>query len=245
VPATPAAWGFTTGMAPAAAAARLASAYPGCRTEQTVYRRSPDSSATIVASLAINPGLAHHDLASPDFCQESPAGGGVTDTVELRFVHPAVDPGQPLYRIEVKRVFPDALFAPDKRVVHAFDPLRASLLRDYGKPRDERREKTASASANFASSLGVGRAVPREDQVVRYLWASQGKLPPQEFENSTCDCGGPYVKAEIETTRSPGTVPRGRPYALTVRLVIEDPELRKRQDAWNAQWLQPKAEGRP
>ena len=74
---------------------------------------------------------------------------------------------------------------------------------------------------------------------MRYLWGLQGRLPAREFENSTCaDCGGVYVKAEIEMTRSPETVPKGKPFALSLRLVAEDPALRKRQEAWNAQWLE-------
>jgi hypothetical protein len=180
-PRQPAVWGFAPGISPAAAAAKLAAEYANCRTEQTTYRRAAGLPPGLIASLAINPGLAHHDLASPDFCQDSPAGAGITDTVELRFAHPEVDPGQALYRIEVKRVYPDAVFAADKRVAHSFERLRASLLREYGKARDERREKTASASANLAASLGVGRAVRREDFVARHLWAMQVDWF-QEFE---------------------------------------------------------------
>jgi len=50
------------------------------------------------------------------------------------------------------------------------------------------------------------------------------------------------VKAEIEMTRSPETAPKGRPYALSLRLVAEDPALRKRQEEWNAQWLERRAQ---
>jgi hypothetical protein len=224
--------GIRAGASPESAAARLAAEYAACRAERTVYRRAADSPPNLVASLAINPGLAHNDLASPDFCQASPAGAGITDSVELRFAHPAVDPGQALYRVEVKRVYPDALFASDKRIAQSFEQLRASLLRQYGKARDERREKVASASANLAASLGAARAVRREDFLVRYLWGAQGRLPAREYEDSTCsDCGGVYVKAEIEMTRSPETSPKGRPYALSLRLVAEDPALRKRQES--------------
>jgi hypothetical protein len=123
---------------------------------------------------------------------------------------------------------------------NSFDELRAELLRTYGRPIDERRERVASSAANLAASLGIGDDVAREDYLVRYLWAAKGRLAKTEHEDAACDCGGPYVKAIIEISRSPSTVPRNKYYVLSVILRVEDPDLRIRQDAWNAQWQQRK-----
>jgi hypothetical protein len=190
-----------------------------------------------MSGYAINPGLAHDDLASPGLCQDGPGGAGTTDSVDLRFAHPEVDAREPLYFMELTRLFPDAVYADDKRITHTFESLRAALFRRYGKPSDQHRAEVASSSANLATSLGIGRKVRREDYVVRYLWSAKGRLPPEEHQDATCDCGGPYVKAEIEISRSPETLPRNRYYVLSVRLLVEDPLIRGRQDGWNAQWL--------
>jgi len=44
------------------------------------------------------------------------------------------------------------------------------------------------------------------------------------------------VKAVIEISRSPSTIPKNKFYVLSVALFVEDTELRARQNAWNAQW---------
>jgi hypothetical protein len=63
-----------------------------------------------------------------------------------------------------------------------------------------------------------------------------GHLPDVENQDATCDCGGRYVKAVIEISRSPSTIPKNKFYVLSVALFVDDPELRARQDVWNAQW---------
>ena len=45
------------------------------------------------------------------------------------------------------------------------------------------------------------------------------------------------MKAIIEISRSPVTIPKNKFYVLSVTILVEDTELRARQDAWNAQWL--------
>jgi hypothetical protein len=233
-------FGLSLGVTPQAVMATLNGQYKGCNLVRSIYHGTPGETEQVTAALAINPGLAFKDLGAPETCTYSPAGEGITDGIDATFAHPQVETRQPLYSIVGHRLYPDAVFAQPAKVRNSFDELRAELFRLYGKPIDERREPVASSGANLAASLGVGKNVPREDYLVRYLWAAKGRLSAVEQEDATCDCGGPYVKAIIEISRSPITVPRNKFYVLSVTLRAEDPELRKRQETWNAQWQQRK-----
>ncbi len=137
-------------------------------------------------------------------------------------------------------MFPDVVYLATPRLRNSFDEPRAELFRTYGRPIDERRERVPSAAADLAKNLGIDRNVKREDFLVRYLWALKGRLSDVEQEDATCDCGGRYVKAIIEISRSPSTIPKNKVHVLSVTLFVKDPELRARQDAWNAQWQTPK-----
>jgi len=138
----------------------------------------------------------------------------------------------------VLRDYPDIVYAQPPRLQSTFAEVRSMLFRTYGKPIEERRERVASAAANRIQSLGLAGNVKREDYVVRYLWAAEGRLPDVEREDTPCDCKVRYVKAVIELSRSPSTIPANTFYVLSVMLRIEDPDLRARQDGWNAQWQQ-------
>lgn len=193
-----------------------------------------------IAALAINPGLASHDPGTLSLCTHSPAGQDLTDAIDVRFAHPEVDRNQPVYSLEALRVYPDAVYAQPPRFRMSFDELSRELVRTYGKPIDERRERIASYAANQMKSLGIDKNVKREDYVVRYLWAKAGRLTDAGYEDAACECTGRYVKAVIEISRSPSTIPRNTFYVLSVKLLVEDPDLRGRQDAWNARHQQPK-----
>lgn len=234
------AFGVELGATPKAVTASLGNQYGTCSLVRTLYHERPGESVEHTAELAINPGLTFNDIGAPDVCPYSPAGNGMTDSVEARFVHPEIDRDEPLYSVEAKRVYPDVVYAKPARLRNSFDELRAELIRTYGRPIDQRRERVASSAANLAASLGIGGDVKREDYLVRYLWAAKGRLAKEEYEDSTCDCGGPYVKAIIEISRSPSTIPKNKYYVLSVTLLVEDAGLRARQDAWNAQWQQQK-----
>ena len=230
------AFGVELGATPQSVASVLAERYRVCSVAQSVYHELPGESVQRIAGLDINPGLTFNDIGAPDICAYSPAGDGVTDSIETRFAHPAVDRNQSLYSIEATRVHPDVVYAPLPRLRNSFEQLRAELFRTYGRPIDEKRERVASSAANLAASLGIGQNVKREDYLVRYLWAAKGRLPTVENQDATCDCVGRYVKAVIEISRSPHTIPKNTFYVLRVVLFVEDPELRARQDDWNAQW---------
>ena len=234
-PKEAAAFGVQLGASPNAAASILANRYPPCGAIESAYRELPAERTQYIAGLDINPGLTFNDLGAPDVCSYSPAGDGVTDSIEARFVHPDVERDQPLYQITATRVWPDVIYAPMPKLRNSFDEIRSELFRMYGKPIDERRESVASAAANLASSLGIGRNVKREDYRVRYLWATTGRLAAVEHEGTACDCGPRYVKAVIEISRSPSTMPKNRYYVSTMTLLVEDNGLRSRQEAWNAQ----------
>jgi hypothetical protein len=233
------AFGVELGATPQSVASVLAERYRVCSVAQSVYHELPGESVQHIAGLDINPGLTFNDIGAPDVCAYSPAGDGVTDSIETRFAHPAVDRNQSLYSIEATRVYPDVVYAPLPRLRNSFEQLRAELFRTYGRPIDEKRERVASSAANLAASLGIGQNVKREDYLVRYLWAATGRLADTEYEDASCDCGGRWVKAIIEISRSPSTIPKNTFYVLSVKVVVEDPALRNRQAAWNAQWQAP------
>ena len=234
------AFGVELGASPQAVAGSLGERYRPCSAVKSIYHELPGEHVQHIAELDINPGLTFNDIGAPDVCSYSPAGDGITDSIETRFAHPDIDRNQPAFSIEAKRVWPDVVYAPVPKLRNSFDDVRAELFRIYGRPIDERRERIASSAANLAASLGIGQNVKRDDYLVRYLWATKGRLPAVENQDATCDCGGPYVKAVIEISRSPSTIPKNKFYVLSVALFVEDPDLRARQDVWNAQWLRPK-----
>jgi hypothetical protein len=238
-PKETAAFGVALDATPDTVQGFLAKRYAPCNIARSSYRNHPGGTAPQIADLAINAGLAAHDPGSLTPCTYSPAGDGMVDSVEARFTHPDVAPNQPLYRLQALRAYPDVVHATPPRVRVSFDDLRKQLFRTYGKPIDERRERIVSYAANAAASLGVAKKVAREDWLVRYLWSTKGRLADADSEAPACDCADPYVVAVIETSRSPATKPPNRLYALSVRLLVENPALRRRQDAWNAQWQKP------
>jgi len=230
------AFGIDLGMTPQTVASTLAERYQVCNVVKSIYHASEGDTAEHIAALEINPGLTFNDIGAPDVCSYSPAGDGITDSIEARFLHPAIERDQAVYSIEAKRVYPDVVYSPLPRLRNSFDELRSELFKTYGRPIDERRERVASSAANLAASLGIGQNVKREDFLVRYLWAQKGRLTEVENEDTSCVCTGRYVKAVIEISRSPSTIPKNKFYVLSVALFVEDTELRARQNAWNAQW---------
>ena len=222
--------------------------YRPCNPVRSIYHERPGDSGQITAGLSVNPGLMYNDIGAQDVCSFSPAGDGITDAIEAKFVHLDIDANQPMYSLEVQRLYPDVVYGHPARLRNTFEALRVQLMRMYGRPIDERREKVASSAASLAASLGIGKDVKREDYLVRYLWAAKGgRLVDEEEEESTCQCDGPYVKAVIEISRSPSTIPKNTFYVLSVKISAEDQSLRARQDKWNAQWLSgaPSPSGQP
>jgi uncharacterized protein YfaQ (DUF2300 family) len=71
---------------------------------------------------------------------------------------------------------------------------------------------------------------------VRYLWADNGRLAEVDQENVPCNCRGRYVKAALEISRAPTTIPRNTFYVVSITIMADDPDLRRQQEAWNAQW---------
>lgn len=233
-PRETAAFGVALGATPDSVKSFLAERYAPCHVSRSVYRHHASGTAPPTAEFAINAGLAAHDPASLTPCTYSPAGEGMMDSVEARFTHPDVDRKQPLYWLQTFRAYPDVVHATPPRIRISFDEVRRELVRRYGKPSDERRERIVSYAASTETSLGVVKKVKREDYLVRYLWSANGRLGP-DSEAAACDCVDRYVEALIEISRSPATTPPNKLYALSVRLLVEDPALRRRQDAWNAQ----------
>jgi hypothetical protein len=239
-PKETAAFGIALGATPDSVRKFFDSSYQSCNIAEFVYQNAPVENVRQTHTLAINPGLAAHDPASLSVCAYSPAGDDLTDALDARFVHPEVDRDQPLYFLEAFRLYPDVVHAEPPRLQTSFDEVRAKLFRTYGKPIDERRERITSSAANMIKSLGIGKKVEREDYLVRYLWATEGRLADVEREGVGCDCAGRYVKAVIEISRSPSTRPRNKFYPLSLKLIVEDSDLRGRQADWDAQWQKQK-----
>jgi hypothetical protein len=84
--------------------------------------------------------LTAQDIAPQDLCAYSPAGDGVTDAMDARFLHPTIAPEQRVYFLEVQRSYPDVVYAPRPVLPNSFDGIRAELVRLYG------RQSTRSAS---------------------------------------------------------------------------------------------------
>ena len=234
-PKRTAAFGLALDAPPDTVKRFLAERYAPCNIGRSVYRNHPGDSAPPTAELAINGGLAAHDPASLIPCTYSPAGDGMVDSVEARFMHPDVDRKQPLYWLQVYRAYPDVVHAVPPRIRTSFDDVRSELFRTYGKPSDERTERVVSYAASTETSLGVVKKVKREDYLVRYLWSAKGRLTGTDPEAAACDCADRYVEAVIEISQSPATKPPNKRYVLSLRLLVEDPAWRRRQDAWNAQ----------
>jgi len=232
-------FGFDLRSTPAIAMTAFERDYKPCNPVRAVYHERQGDSGQITAALSVNPGLMYNDIGAPDLCSFSPAGDGITDGIELRFAHPDIDKNQPLYSIEAQRLYPDVVYARPALLRNTFETLRTELFKTYGRPIDERRERITSSAANLAASLGIGKDVKREDYLVRYLWAAKGRLVDEEFEGATCRCDGSYVKAIIEISRSPSTIPKKTFYVLSITISAEDQSLRARQDVWNAQWQAP------
>jgi hypothetical protein len=234
-PKQTAAFGIALESTPQSVAALLAATYKPCGPVRSVYRHNPGAGGPAIAALGINPGLTAGDPVFQQPCSYSPAGDDLIDAIDARFAHPDVDGKQGLYWLEAYRGYPDAVHARPPRLRMSFDELRSELFRTYGKPIDERRERYTSAAANLATSLGIDKNVKREDYRVRYLWAADGRLADAAHDDSPCECTGPYVRAVIEISRSPSTLPKNKFYVLSVTLLVEDPELRRRQATWDAQ----------
>ena len=234
-PKETAAFGLALDATPDTVKGYLAKRYARCNVARSSYRTHSSGTAPQIAELAINAGLAAHDPGSLTPCTYSPAGDGMMDSIEARFTHPDVDPKQPLYWLQAFRSYPDVVHATPPRVRTSFDDVRNELFRTYGRPSDERRERIVSYAASTERSLGVVKKVRREDYLVRYLWSVKGRLINADPEDAACDCADRYVEAVIEISRSPATNPPNKLYALSLRLLVEDPALRRRQDVWNAQ----------
>jgi hypothetical protein len=235
-PRQTAAFGIALDATPDSVKRFLPEHYARCNVARSSYRNRPSGTSPQIAELTINAGLAEHDPASLNPCAYSPAGQGMMDSVEARFMHPDVDPRQRLYWLQAYRAYPDVVHVTPPRVRTSFDELRNELFRMYGKPSDERRERIVSYAASTETSLGVVKKVRREDYLVRYLWSAKGRLTNTDSETASCDCADRYVGAAIEISRSPATTPPNQFYVLSLRLLVEDPALTRRQDAWNAQW---------
>jgi hypothetical protein len=223
--------GIELGDAPDDVLSQLRKDYAQCNLQRSVYQALPGENERPLAEVAINEGTLQS-------CAGTPEGGDLQDALVVRFAHASVEPGRSVFHIRRERTYPDAALAA-ARIQYPWDKLLASLRKTYGRPTDERREHVASASTNAAVSLGIGGDIKREDVRVRLLWAPRGRLAADR-DLEECDCGGSYVAAEIEITRSPRTRPANRFFVTKMTLFVEDPELRRRQEAWNAArpWLQ-------
>lgn len=225
-------FGLALGPGPESIRSELTRRYPQCATLPSTYHTSSGYPDNVIAILDIARGTL-------DVCRNGPAGSDVEDSISVTFAHPSIDPNQPLYQIDFERSYPDVVLGTPAKIRYPFDKLRAELFRTYGVPLEEYRERTSSASADLAKSLSLGVGAKREDYVVRYLWAEKGHLVGN-WETIECDCGARYVRAELEITRSPSTIPKNQYYVLMLRLFVRDAEMGARQDAWNAQWQQQK-----
>jgi hypothetical protein len=105
---------------------------------------------------------------------------------------------------------------------------RAELFRTYGRPTDVREEKITSAAADLARSLGIDNNVRREDKLVRYLWASKGRLP-EDLQSPVCECGSRYVAAALEISRSPSTIIKNQYFVLSLSIFVLDADLGARR----------------
>jgi hypothetical protein len=221
--------GLSLGDTPSSIVAGLREKYPQCDLQRSIYHALPGEKAGPLAIVAINEGTIN-------LCHGSPEDANSTDHITVRFAHPAVAADRGAFEIHVDRHYPDPALSPQKQVRYPLDKVMARLQSEYGRPSDEKRERRPSASAGLAKSLGVGADVKRDDETLRLLWAPKGRLVADE-DPAKCDCGDRYVIAEIEVTRSPVTRPANRPYVTRLSVFVQQADVRRRQDAWNAQWV--------
>jgi hypothetical protein len=219
--------GLDIGTTPEVLAAWLARQHPNCVPGSSSYRASEGYESNLIASYDINRGSINE-------CTKE--GSQLDDSVEVTLAHPAVDPKRGAYRIEIVKLYPDSVLTIARKITRTVEPVRQDLFRAFGKPIQELRIEVPSSSANLARGLNMDQGIKREDYLVRYLWAAKGRLPEQP-ESDECDCGDAYVKAEIEISRSPLTSPKNQFYVTSLRVVLENSDVRRRQDQWNRQWL--------
>jgi hypothetical protein len=225
-------FGLSLGPGPEAGRAALEKRYPQCAVLPSVYHESEGYPDNVIAILDIARGTL-------EMCRDGPAGSEVEDEISTMYAHPSVDRNQPLYQIDFQRTYPDVVLGTNTHIRYPFDKLRAELVRTYGIPLEEHREKTSSSSADIAKSLAIDRGVKREDYLVRMLWAEKGRVVGN-WEPMECDCGLRFVRADIEISKSTATIPKNQYYVLTLKVFVQDAEIAKRQDAWNAQWQKKK-----
>ena len=219
--------GLDIGATPDVLAAWLARQHPNCVPGSSSYRASEGYASNLIASYDINRGSINE-------CSKE--GNELDDAVEVTLAHPAVDPTRGAYRIDIVKLYPDTVLTSVRKISRTFEPVRQELFRTFGKPFQELRIEVPSASANLARGLNMDKGIKREDYLVRYLWAAKGRLPEQPG-STECDCGDAYAMAEIEISRSPLTYPKNQFYVTSVRVVLENSDVRRRQHQWNRQWL--------
>lgn len=224
--------GLALGQTPEAVRSVLAARWPHCAILPSIYHESAGYPNDVTAILDIARGTL-------DECRVEHAGSETEDSLSVTFAHPSIAANQPAYQIDIERAYPDVAVVKNARILYPFDKVRDELFRIYGRPIDERREKITSAAADLATSLARGVGIKREDQLVRYLWASSGKLDADRY-STRCGCGPRYVKADLEITRSPSTNPKNQLYVVSLHVVIRDDDLGAKQDVWNAQWQERK-----
>lgn len=222
------AFGITLGESPEKVTSTLGRLYSRCAVAPSIYHESEGYPPEVVALLEIRRGTLID-------CRAGPAGADVADAISATFAHPSLSPDQPLYQLDVQRTYPDVVLEKQRRISYSYDTLRADLIRTYGKPTQERTEKISSTSADLAKSLEIGQDIRREDQLVRFLWASKGRIEASR-ESLACDCGERYVRADIEVSRSPSTTPKNQFYVLLLNIFIQDAPIAAKQDVWNSQW---------
>jgi hypothetical protein len=213
------AFGLALGQPPEAVQSLLSHLVPNCSVDPSIYHESEGYPDKVTAILDVGQG-------SVGVCRSGPEGDQVKQTLSLTFAHPSIAAGQPLYQIKWRRAFPDAVLAPHAKIEYSFDKARAELFRTYGHPIEVHEQKTTSAAA---------KNVQREDKLVRYLWATTGRLP-EDTQSTVCDCGSRYVIATLAISSSPSTIPKNQYFVLSLSIFVRDNDIGARQDQWNAQW---------
>lgn len=213
------AFGLALGQPPESVQSLLSHLLPNCSSDPSIYHESEGYADKITAILDVGQG-------SRGICRSGPEGDQVQHTLSLTFAHPSIAAGRPLYQIKWHRAFPDVALAPHAKMEYSFDKARSELFRTYGRPTEVREEKTTTAAAKNAQ---------REDKLVRYLWATKGRLP-KDLQSTVCDCGSRYVIATLAISSSPSTIPKNQFFVLSLNIFVRDNDIGARQDEWNAQW---------
>ncbi len=222
------AFGLALGQPPELVQLLLSHLLPNCSIDPSIYHESEGYPDKVTAILDVGQG-------SLGICRSGPAEDQVQHTLSLTFAHPSIAAGQPLYQIKWRRAFPDVTPVPHAKIDYSFDKARAELFRTYGHPTDVREEKTTSAASKLATSGSVDKNVPREDKLVRYLWATKGHLA-EDMRSTVCDCGSRYVIATLEISSSPSTIPKNQYFVRSLTIFVRDNDIGVRQAEWNAQW---------